>query len=104
MTNYETRLRLSLTTSEARAIKLSQKMVEKLEVKSRNHRLKADNLDAEITKFRHRIDEIKRDALKRYEKKCPHTNIRGPYSCARDDCSGRHYSCTDCGTSEFPKK
>lgn len=54
-------------------------------------------LDQQETTLYYNLRQIEHKAADRESRKCKHTDIRGPYECMRDDCSGHHYSCRDCG-------
>lgn len=77
-----------------------------------------DKLDKEIDRVERQIDRVERrledlikrknlyakrifemqiKAIERKQKRCKHINITDYTYCQRDDCSGRHRHCKDCG-------
>jgi len=45
----------------------------------------------------HKLRQLDNKVDDRVVRKCKHLDVRGPYSCSRDDCSGGHHQCRDCG-------
>lgn len=104
MVNWDTLREKSLRESEQRKIASLTKQKESINKRKELLIKKAGELEAIRYDIEKKIDNITSGAVERFRTKCKHLDIAGPYSCSRDDCSGSHYSCRDCGTTEFSVK
>lgn len=56
-----------------------------------------EELEKQETTLNYNLRQIENNVEKRKARKCKHNDIYGPYECSRDDCSGGHHRCQNCG-------
>lgn len=101
MTSYHLLLTNALTDKEKVKVARLESIQKKIVDKQAKLEKRIKELETEHCVLGNKIGDIREKALKRYRNKCPHRDISGPSHCARDDCSGNHYHCQQCGKGEF---
>lgn len=88
-----------LSIEEKRRLRQIDRKMAGLESAIKQLRETADLHEKDVSKLDSEKSNLYYRARAKLERACPHDDIKGPYECARDDCSGGHMSCRKCGAT-----
>jgi hypothetical protein len=91
-----------LSTEDKRRLRQINRKIEGLSSAIKHMQDNIELYEKDLSALDHEGGTLYYKARAKLERACPHDDVKGPYECARDDCSGGHYSCRKCGATVHP--
>lgn len=91
-----------LSPTEKRRLRQIDRKIIGLDSAIKQLRQTADLHEKDISKLDYEKNTLYYKARAKLEHACPHDDVKGPYECSRDDCSGGHLACRKCGSTVYP--